>query len=256
MLNVTSMALAKVVYIRIDNVVIYMSLAIIAAASIILYVMSMSQWLPRFLIAKRRVSGKLSDRGIKKYVFPDGRGVVYEPGLISRTYMKKYMLFSYKGKRYIRCMFDDEVRNVYFEIVIFNNQNKIIKTMDVFVPIENTHYSEAILLPDDTSHVNIAVMRVNGVNVKQSDNDRKWLVRHLWRGRLIYTGVVSAATLLESYFLMTVVKYFLDLFLTSSYKTTFEEYVGYSGDGFALIVALVACVIASVSGVLLHSKNN
>ena len=255
--TITGGVLAKaVVYIKLDSIVVYTSWIIIAITSLILYILAVSQWLPSLLIAKRRVSGKITDRGIKKYVFPEGRGVVYEPGRTSRGYMKKYMLFCHNGKKYLRCSFDDEVRSAYFEVLIYDNQNRIIKTADIYETIGETHYSEAILLPDDASHVNLTLFKINGVALPKNSEDVKWLKKHMLKRRLIYASLASLITFIESSFLISVIKYFLNLFLQSSFKTTFEQYVGKSGDGFGLLITAVAAVFVSVSGILLHLKNN
>ena len=254
---ITGGVLAKtVVYIKLDSIVIYISWIIIAITSLILYVLAVSQWLPSLLVAKRRVSGKMSDRGIKKYVFPEGRGVVYEPGRTSRGYMKKYMLFSYEGKKYLRCSFDAAVRSAYFEVLIYDNRNRIIKTADIYETIGDTHYSEAILLPDDASYVNLTLFKINGIALSKNVEDVKWLKNHMLKRRLTYVSLATIITFIESSFLVSVIKYFLNLFLESNFKTTFEQYVGRSGDGFTIIITIVAAAFVSISGILLHLKNN
>ena len=254
--TITNGILAKAIYIKVDSIVIYISWIIIALTSFILYILAVSQWLPSLLIAKRRISGKVSDRGIKKYVFPEGRGVVYEPGRTSRGYMKKYMLLCYNGKKYLRCSFDDAVRSAYFELLIYNNQNKLIKTSDIYVPVGDTHYSEAILLPDDTAYVTLTLFKINGVALPKNEEDVKWLKSHMLKRRGIYAAMTTLLTFIEGSIIISVIKYFLNLFLQSSFKTTFEQYVGKTGDGFSFLVTIIAAVFVSVSGILIHLKNN
>lgn len=248
--------LAKTVYIKIDSIVVYISWIIIAITSLILYILAVSQWLPSLLMAKRRVSGKISDRGIKKYVFPEGRGVVYEPGRTSRGYMKKYMLLCYNGKKYLRCSFDEAVRSAYFELLIYDNQDRLIKTSDIYLHIGDTHYSEAILLPDDASYVTLTLFKINGVALPKNEDDVKWLKKHMLKRRLIYAAWATVITFIESSFIISVIKYFLNMFLQSNFKVTFEQYVGKSGDGFSLLVTVIAAAFVSISGILIHLKNN
>lgn len=254
----TAGILAKkiVKYVNIDAIVLYTSFGIVAVASVILYILAVSEWLPSLLIAKRKASGALYDRGVKKYVFPEGRGVVYQPGLASRRYMKKYMLFCYEGRKYIRCMFDPNVSSAYSEILVYDTQNNIIKTVDLFTPVGDTTYSEAILLPDQTSHVTVTVLQVNGNNVESDPRERKWLTKYMWKRRGIFSLWAIGLTFLESTLLISLIKYFLDLFLEKGYKTTFENYVGSSGSELNLIITLIAGVFVAVSGILLHMKNN
>ncbi len=254
----TANALAKkvVTYINIDSVVLYTSFGIVAVASVILYILAVSEWMPSLLIAKRRVSGALYDRGIEKYVFPEGRGVVYQPGLASRRYMKKYMLFSYEDKKYIRCMFDQNVRSAYSEIIIYDNQNKIIKTVDLFTPVGDTSYSEAILLPEQTSHVCVSVLKVNGKDVEGDPRESKWLKRHLWKRRGIFAAMAVAVTFVESTLLVSLLNYFLDLFLEKGFKTTFEAYVGSSNAPLNFLVTLLVGIFVAVVGIVAHMKNN
>ncbi len=255
--TITGGVLAKaVVYIKVDSIVVYTSWIIIAIASLILYILAVSQWLPSLLIAKRRVSGKVSDRGIKKYVFSEGRSVVYEPGRTSRGYMKKYMLFCYKDKKYMRCLFDDAVRSAYFEMLVYNNQNKIIKIADVYIPVGETHYSESILLPDDAAYVNLTLFKINGVSLPKNEEDVKWLKGHMLKRRLIYSALATFITFVESSFILSVIRYFLNLFLQSSFKTTFEQYVGTTGEGFNIIVTILVSAFVSISGIVIHLKNN
>ena len=255
--SMISGALAKKIsYINIDAVVTYTALAIVALSSIVLYVLAVGEWLPSLLIVKRHTAGDLRDRGLKKYVFPEGRGVVYQPSMRSRKYMKKYMLFCFEGKRYIRCMFNSEVKSAYFELLIYDNQNNIIKSVDIYAPIGNTPYTEAILIPEQTSHACVTVLQVNGRDVEQSAADKKWLRDELWRRRGIYTVLTVAATFIESTLAISLLKYFWDLFFKTYYNTTFKEYVGRSGAGVQFFITVAVGLAVSALGILLHRPRN
>jgi hypothetical protein len=251
-------ALAKKVftYLDIDSIAMYSSLVIVALASVVLYIIAISEWLPSLLVAKRKVSGRLYDRGIKKYAFPEGRGVVYQPGILSRKYVKKYMLFSYEGNKYIRCMFDGEVKTAFFELVIYDNQNVIIKTEDVFVELTQGFYSQAILLPAQTSHACLTVLEINGSGVKRDADEVKWYRAHMRKRRGLFAALAAFITLVESALVTGIINYFLDFWLEKRYHTTFEQYVGHSGGTLALAVMLIAAAFVVLSGLLMHSKNN
>ncbi|MBE6592443.1 MAG: hypothetical protein E7642_00435 [Ruminococcaceae bacterium] len=253
----TDVILAKTtVYVKVDSIVIYVSWIMIAVTSLILYVLAVSQWLPNLLIAKRRVSGKIADRGIGKYVFPEGRGVAYETGRTGRGYIKKYMLFCYKGKKYLRCSFDGAVRSAYVEVLVYDNQDRLIETTDIYLKVGDTHYSEAVTLPDDTAYTTLSLIKVNGIALKKSKEDRKWFSEHMLKRRTLFVLLTSLATFIEGSVIISVIRYFLDLFLENQYKITFEEYVGKSGDGFGLFITFAAAAFVSIIGILLHLKNN
>ena len=240
----------------VDQIVIYASFVIIAVVSILLYIMAVSDWLLSLLNVKRHGAPILRDRGIKKFTYPEGRSVVYEPAGFDNRFLKKYMLFVRGDNKYLKCLFADRVRSAYCELFVFDNQNRLIKTVDLFLEPNGDRYADAILLPDATSHVSILVLKVNGRNVKQSAADRESFKSHLWRRRGLFALLTVAVTVLEGIILTSLVRYFLDIFMDDRFSMTFAQYVGSSGRIVDIAISLLAGICVAAIGIALHLRRD
>ena len=76
-----------------EKTVAMVSWTVILIVSLVLYVVIISSLLPRILMRLRRTTRVLRDRGIRRYVSNDDgiRGVVCEPELRARKYLRQYM---------------------------------------------------------------------------------------------------------------------------------------------------------------------
>ena len=240
----------------VDQIVTYASFAIIAVVSILLYIMAVSDWLLSLLNVKRHGAPILRDRGIKKFTYPEGRSVVYEPAGFDNRFLKKYMLFVRGDNKYLKCLFADRVRSAYCELFVFDNQNRLIKTVDLFLEPNGDRYADAILLPDATSHVSILVLKVNGRNVKQSAADRESFKSHLWRRRGLFALLTVAVTVLEGIILTSLVRYFLDIFMDDRFGMTFAQYVGDSGRIVDIALSVLAGICVAAIGIALHLRKD
>ena len=249
---ITALAKTPVV----DQIVIYASFVIIAVVSVLLYIMAISDWLLSLLNVKRHGAPILRDRGIKKFTYPEGRSVVYEPAGFDNRFLKKYMLFVRGDNKYLKCLFADRVRSAYCELFVFDNQNRLIKTVDLFLEPNGDRYADAILLPDATSHVSILVLKVNGRNVKQSAADRESFKSHLWRRRGLFALLTVAVTVLEGIILTSLVRYFLDIFMDDRFGMTFAQYVGGSGRIVDIALSVLAGICVAAIGIALHLRRD
>lgn len=240
----------------VDQIVTYASFVIIAVVSILLYIMAVSDWLLSLLNVKRHGAPILRDRGIKKFTYPEGRSVVYEPAGFDNRFLKKYMLFVRGDNKYLKCLFADRVRSAYCELFVFDNQNRLIKTVDLFLEPNGDRYADAILLPDATSHVSILVLKVNGRNVKQSAADRESFKSHLWRRRGLFALLTVAVTVLEGIILTSLVRYFLDIFMDDRFGMTFAQYVGDSGRIVDIALSALAGICVAAIGIALHLRKD
>ena len=248
---VTALAMPKV-----DDIVTYASFAIIAVVSILLYIMAVSDWLLSLLNVKRHGAPILRDRGIKKFTYPEGRSVVYEPAGFDNRFLKKYMLFVRGENKYLKCLFADRVRSAYCELFVFDNQNKLIKTVDLFLEPNGDRYSDAITLPEATSHVSILVLKVNGREVKQSAADKESFKRHLWGRRGLFALLTVAVTVVEGLILTSLVRYFLDIFMDDRFGMTFAQYVGSSGRIIDIALSALAGICVAAIGIALHLRKD
>ena len=61
------------------------------------YVVLLSDVFPKCFLKTRYAYSSSMGRGLKKFVFPNGRGVLYEPHPHIRKYVNKYLLFATDG---------------------------------------------------------------------------------------------------------------------------------------------------------------
>ena len=145
----------------IDSIMGFIAWAIIINVLASIYVFAVSRFLPHFLFVPRYKSTKITDRGLKKYVFPDGRGVLYEPDIKYRGFIKKYLLFEYKGNKYIKCHLSDRVDSLRYEVALYNNKHRLIKVMEVSENIFKSGETKNTLLPKNTSYASVVINKVN-----------------------------------------------------------------------------------------------
>ena len=85
-----------------DDIFNYISIAIIFFMSFGIYFTVAVRIMPALLLKPMNLGVK-HDRGIKKYVFPEGRSIAYEPSLYFRKYVSQYVLYSQNGNKFIKC---------------------------------------------------------------------------------------------------------------------------------------------------------
>ena len=151
----------------VDVVFGYCSLAIALIAGIYLYMILISRILPKVLLSPV-MGGALSDRGVKKSVFPGGRSIAYEPKLSARRYVSQYILFSENGFKYIKCKVNAKVTTLKYELVIYDRKNKAVERLEI-TQAANEGYTEAVILPPETSFVHMNLCEVNGTPVKEKE---------------------------------------------------------------------------------------
>ena len=143
------------------NIMDFVAWAIIINVFASVYVLLVSRVMPHFLFTPDHKKMKITDRGLKKYTFPEGRGVLYEPDMKYRRYINKYLLFEYKGKKYIKCRISDEVDSMRYEVALFDNKNRLIKVMEMAENIANRGETKSTLIPKNTSYASIVLKKVN-----------------------------------------------------------------------------------------------
>lgn len=132
---------------------------------IILYLVVTGTVLPSIFM-KVRCSIKASrDRGMKKYTFPEGRAVAYEPEPSARKYVHRYVLFVSEGYKYLKCRVDEAVGYINYTVVMFNNKNKVIDVIDVKERDLKDAETGAVRLHPDTSYISLIPNSVNGVRI-------------------------------------------------------------------------------------------
>ena len=133
--------------------------ALIACA--VIYVFVVAKQLPFFLLTPSYKKHTPVDRGIHKYKFPEGRGVVCQPDEKYKDYLKKYIIFVYKNRKYIKCKLSDEVVSIRYQVAVYNNTNKLIKILDLAENINVKGETDTVRLPDEAAYASVVLKTVN-----------------------------------------------------------------------------------------------
>lgn len=147
----------------INNILVLAGYVLIFILSLVLYVYLTSKALPEICVRWANPKKKKSDRGLRKYTFPEGRGVVYEPELRVRRYMKQYALICYKGNKYLKCYLNKKVRFIKYDVMVYGPSSELLDVISVTERVTEEKYSKAIPLHKDTSYVNVVLRMADGM---------------------------------------------------------------------------------------------
>ena len=156
---------------------------------LVAYILLISDVLPRCFLRIRYSYIPSLGRGLKKYKFPNGRGILYEPHPSMRKYVNKYLLFVSDGYKYLKCCFDECVGEIKYSVAMIDNKDKVIDVISVEEQTRYTGGSETVLLHPDTSYVALVLDSVNGI-----ENERLFSYAKL-SGVIMYFLSVVAITL-------------------------------------------------------------
>lgn len=186
-------------------IIFYFSMALILAVGACIYVLVVSKLLPHFFLAPSYKKHVTADRGIAKYSFPNGRSVVYEPEMKYRRFIKKYVLFAYNDRKYIKCKLADDVDSLRYEVAVYNNKNKLIKVLDVAENISKKGETKNTDLPANASYASVVLKCVN--EEERFDTLRRFSPMNIG----IFAAITSALTLAYGLFVRGVILEIADL---------------------------------------------
>jgi len=144
-----------------DTIMNCFSAVVSLIAFSVLYVFVMAWVAPYFLLTPSYKRPLSKDTGIQKYKFPEGRGIVCKPNAIYRKYLKKYVVFLYQNHKYLKCKLSEDVVSIRYEVAVYNNDNKLIKILDLEQNLETKGETDSVLLPDNTAYVNVILKAIN-----------------------------------------------------------------------------------------------
>ena len=218
-------------------------LPIVAAAA---YIAVVALLLPKFFLQNKYKIKQVQDRGIKKYKSGDSaRGIVYEPDLSLRKYIKQYALADDGKEKTLKCMISPDIEYMEYDIALFNNRHKVFKVLNICDIITEKGYTEKVTLPDETSYVMIIPSRINNE-----------ILDRPVRLNISYPKTIAFGFI--TLILSVVVAFALKIGLTNAFGGVFREsFLSYSnGHVQTLIAALLLCVIGIiVVAVMLSFKN-
>lgn len=134
----------------------------------VIYVFTLAKPLPYFLLSANYRNHTPKDREIKKYRFPEGRGVVCSPDEKYVKYFKKYVIFSYKKQKYIKCKLSEDVVSIRYDVLVYDGKNDLIKTLELAQNLTIKGETDAIRLPDDAACVSVILKAVNETEIFSS----------------------------------------------------------------------------------------
>lgn len=176
-----------------EVVVSYVAKALVFFTSMVLYVYLFSAIIPKFIMKLRCKKENTRDRGIKKFIYSNGRCILYETELKVRNYVSSYALYTENGYKYIKCKTARNIRHLRYDVYTFDKNNKLIDIIEVNETIDNGEYTNSVLLPPETSYARFVLRKADSFYASKEII----AVYPLWR--YIVCGVVVAmATALES----------------------------------------------------------
>ena len=142
------------------------ALALLAILAIALYIAAMKTLLPRFVLRVRYSSSPYLGRGLKKYKSEGGRAVLYEPHPRIRKYIRTYALYAKGGYKYLRCKVDEKIRTLSYVVLMYNNKDKVIDSLEVYEKIGDAPMTKELSVHQDTSYVALVLKSVNEERVE------------------------------------------------------------------------------------------
>ena len=140
---------------------------LICLGSLSVYICLVGIVLPTVMLRPVFLFGTTRDRGIRKYKYPEGRAVVYEPHPSVRGYLSLYTLFVSEGEKYLRCMAANGIRDIKYTVVVFDNAGRVIDS----ITVEDTPSDgrmKSVTLPVGASYASVFVNRANGSELPSS----------------------------------------------------------------------------------------
>ena len=188
-----------------EKILLCSAKAILVFISITLYLKLFSSTIPNLIMRLRYKGTVTRDRGVKKYVYENGRCVVYEPDINVRKYVKKYSLYTEDGYKYIQCEVAKQISYIRYDVYAFNNSNKLIDIINVNENIEGEEgYSAPVELPPETSYVKFVLRKVDAMYSCKTSFVEYSPIRYAICG-----AVVALATAVETVIIYTNLKYIM-----------------------------------------------
>ena len=185
---------------------------------------------------------KTSDRGLKKYVYPSGRGIAYEPHPSIRKYVPRYLLFTEDGYKYVRCQVDDSVQTMAYSVVMFDRRNRAFDVIDVTEERISGARTTPVMLHPDTSYIALILDTVNDDKIPHEQP----VACHWWQLGA-YGGVIGLLSFFQMVLCVGAVRYFDNKWIHSGLVN------GVTNDLF-IVPALLIGACAALLALRHHAK--
>lgn len=227
----------------------YIAKGIVLIMSMVLYVYLFSTVVPKFIM-KLRCKVNTCDRGIRKYKYPDGRCVVYEPEISLRKYVESYALYVRDGYKYITCKTTENVRDMRYEVYAFDTNDKLIDILSVLETVKN-RCTQEVSIPPETSYVRLVIRKV--------DNEyysKKVVAEYSTFSYCLCATVVAVATLIESFIVYFLIKDVLtNIYVVNFFIHVLRVKIDVMGIfGMFFMAILISLIVAGLT-VLAYRRN-
>ncbi len=190
----------------ISNVLSYVAGLIITVIGVALYLFLISRILPDIFLRPSKENSRRTGRGIKKYKYKDGRAIVYEPSLKAGRYIRQYIISKNSSDKFLKCMVDERIEKISYTVIAMDAGDRVVGMIDVDDKVNNNEYTKAVVLPTETSYVDIIVNEVNGCIV--ADRDK---ILFSGRSMLIYIGCSALMTSILSAVIYSIASEVIDM---------------------------------------------
>ena len=194
----------------IQSILLYALQAVFFLISLVLYVLLTACILPHWLLGFHFSAADIKDRGVKKYLFADGRAIVYLPDPAIRTYIPQYILSDHQGERFLECMLNPTICSLRYRVLPFDAQDRPLPVLEVEDPVSTRGISKILPLPLNTAYVTIFLLDVNGKEFKNS------LLNYSLIKLAAYGISTIVLTILEALMIKQCLLYFADLMFAYS----------------------------------------
>lgn len=229
----------------VDLIFSYIVKTILIILCCCLYIFLITKIFPTIFLKVQKKDTTPKDRGIKKYVFENGRAIVYIPEPSTKKYIAQYILSENSGERFLKCKFDDRVVTASYEVTAFDSSDKIIDTVCVFDTPDCREIARAVPLPLTTAYVNISVTEIN--RKKVSELPQKTAVPGSY---LLFIALNFAATAVISLLINSVAIHVAELCLGKN-----KDELG-AGIAFSIIFAFIVSLIYSANTIKKNRNKN
>lgn len=212
------------------------ALGIIMLCSAVLYVFLVAYVLPRCCLKPRYNLHEIRERGIKKYLFKNGRAIVYEPSVYNAKYITQYILSRNDDEKYIKCKTDKRIYSIQYDVIAYDAGDKIIDIVEIAELIRNPGYTNGALLPPGTAYVSVIVKQVNGTKIK-SEAELQLPLMHVIK----YAGCAVVCSVIEGSVLYLLVHKCFDMAWPAFGGIVMADYLA-AIPIFAVLGVLVAAV--------------
>lgn len=210
---------------------------ILPIAVAFIYIIMVAWFFPKILLQNRYKIKTVRDRGIKKYkTASDERGIVYEPDLGTRKYIKQYVLTDDGKQKLLKCKIADDISYIDYDVALFDGRHKVFKVLNVCDMIDEKGYTQVVVLPEETSYITIILGRVNNLQIHRPIRARVSALKAISFALIAFAMSIGSA-------------FAIKLGLANCFGGVFREsFMKYSaGHSVTLVTSLVLCLAAVVA---------